>query len=95
MKKRIFWLMLSCLMAISMLLASCGGDEDGETVTGEPVTEEPVTEEPVTEEPVTPAGGNWWDKYGVPQYGGVYTARATMETTRWEPYFGGGSTKWY
>jgi peptide/nickel transport system substrate-binding protein len=95
MKKRIFWLMLSCLMAISMLLASCGGDEDGETVTEEPVTEEPVTEEPVTEEPVTPAGGEWWDKYGVPQYGGVYTARATMETTRWEPYFGGGSTKWY
>ncbi len=94
--KKVLWLMLSFLMAISLILASCGGEEEQETVTEEPVvTEKPVTEGPVTEEPVTPGAGNWWDEYGVPQYGGTYIYRTTRDTTRWDPYFGGGTGKWY
>jgi peptide/nickel transport system substrate-binding protein len=92
MKRRSFWWILSSLIALSLLLASCGGGEEEETVTEEPVTEEPVTEEPVTEEPVTPPeGGNWWDKWGKPQYGGTINLRSTSTPSRWDPYYFGAS----
>jgi peptide/nickel transport system substrate-binding protein len=84
-KKKLIWLLVSSLIVLSLLLASCGGGEE-ETVTEEPVTEEP-TEEPVTEEPVTPTeGGNWWDKWGEPQYGGTITYEYTGDVTSWDPY---------
>jgi peptide/nickel transport system substrate-binding protein len=88
-KKKYILILISLVLALSLVLASCGGGEE-EPVTEETVTEEPVTEEPVTEEPVTPTeGGNWWDKFGEPQYGGKITLRATSDMNSFDPYFGG------
>jgi peptide/nickel transport system substrate-binding protein len=91
--KKIIWLILSSLIVLSLVLASCGGEE--EVTEEETVTEETVTEEPVTEEPATPpAGSNWWDKWGEPQYGGTLTVRGT-EIDNWDPYYRGSGDWWY
>jgi len=90
MKKRIAWLTLSCLMAVSLVLASCAPapvvTEEGETVItpGEEVVAEVELEEEVEEvaevvaeagpEMVLNAAGKWEEK---PRYGGTYTHRVT------------------
>ncbi len=91
--KKIVWLGVSVILALTMVLASCGGEEEP---TEEPTlvpTEEP-TEEPTevpTEEPVTPGGGNWWDVFGEPEYGGTMTLRATSDVQSFDWYRGGDS----
>jgi peptide/nickel transport system substrate-binding protein len=91
MKKKVVWLLVSSLMVLSLVLASCGTVEEEEEVTPPPEEEEEVTPPPEEEEEeVTPppTGGNWWDKYGEPQYGGTLTlAGGTLspkfDTTDW------------
>jgi hypothetical protein len=88
MKKKIVWVVVGVVLALSMALASCGGEE--ETPTEEPVTEEP-TEEPTegpTEEPVTPGSGDWWDIFGEPEYGGTITLRSTSDIQSFDWYRG-------
>ena len=46
--KRNWWLVITGLIVLSMLLVACGGDEEP---TDEPVAEEPAAEEEVAEEP--------------------------------------------
>ncbi len=78
--KKIIWLILSSLIVLSLILASCGGED-----------EEP-TKEPITGEPVTPkGGGNWWDYFGEPQYGGTITVRLTRDPTNFDPWWGSGT----
>ena len=88
MKKNIIWILISIMLVSTLVLVSCGGEE--ELVTEEPVTEEPTeepTKGPVTEEPVTPpGGGNWWDKFGEPQYGGEIKVRLSSDPGAWDPY---------
>ncbi len=87
MKSRIIWILASSLLTLSLVLASCGGEE--EEPTEEPTvqpTEKP-TEEPVTEEPVTPGGGNWWDAWGEPEYGGTLTFQSSRDVSNWDHYF--------
>ncbi len=87
MKSKIVWLVVSSILTLSLVLASCGGEEE------EP-TEEPTvqpTEEPTevpTEEPVTPGGGNWFDVWGEPEYGGTLTFQSTRDVRNWDTYFG-------
>ncbi len=91
MKKRIMWLLVSSLMVASLLLASCAPTEEKkEEVTPSPKEEEEVTPPPKEEEEVTPppTGGNWWDKFGEPQYGGTLTLATgslspKFDTTDW------------
>jgi len=67
MKKKLIWLVVSCLMALSLVLASCGGEEEEEEEVTVPAEEEEVvipTEEE-EEEVVVPTGK--------PEYGGVVT----------------------
>jgi peptide/nickel transport system substrate-binding protein len=63
-------------MVLSLVLASCGPkEEEEEEVTPPTEEEEEVTPPTEEEEEVTPptTGGNWWDKFGEPQYGGTIT----------------------
>ena len=41
--KKIVWLAISCIMVVSLAMASCGGDEDadGTTTPGGPTSDEP------------------------------------------------------
>jgi len=83
--KRIVWLMLSCLMAVALVLASCGPaaveeEEEGKTVIGE-VTEKEgaAVEEEEEEEEVVEAGREMVTDPStgklvtVPEYGGKIT----------------------
>jgi peptide/nickel transport system substrate-binding protein len=80
MTKKIIWLVVSCLMALSLVVASCGTEkETGGTVTTEGTgqkivtgtEEEKVTDEKEKEEVVVPS-----DK---PQYGGTITLALTAD----------------
>jgi peptide/nickel transport system substrate-binding protein len=81
MKKKIVWLLLSCLMVVALALASCGPavteEEEEEEVVTEEEEEEEVMEEEEEEGPemVRDSVGNLVEK---PKYGGVFTlARST------------------
>jgi peptide/nickel transport system substrate-binding protein len=79
--KRIAWLMVSCLMVLSLVLVSCGPAAEEE----EEEEEEEVIGEEEEEEVVTPGGGNWWDKFGEPTYGGTFTTIGS-DPRKWDPY---------
>jgi peptide/nickel transport system substrate-binding protein len=91
MNKKISWFILSFLMVLSLVLASCGGEEEEEDEEEEvviPTEEEVVT--PTEEEVVTLEGeGNWWDKWGEPEYGGRITLRATSDVASFDYWRGG------
>ncbi len=77
MTKKILWLVISCLMVLSLVMASCGGAETGGTVkevgTGQTVSvgaEEEVTEK-AEQEAAAPS-----DK---PQYGGSITLAMALD----------------
>jgi peptide/nickel transport system substrate-binding protein len=91
MKMKVVWLLVSCLMVLSLVLASCGGEEEEEEEVVIPTEEEVVT--PTEEEVVTPEGGeNWWDVFGEPQYGGTITLRSSSDVINWDLY--SGSNNW-
>ncbi len=74
MAKKVVWLMVSCLMAISLVMASCGPaaeeeEEEEEVVIGEEEEEE--------EEETLPSP----DK---PKYGGTITYRSVMDPTNFD-----------
>ncbi|MFC1921278.1 ABC transporter substrate-binding protein [Chloroflexota bacterium] len=90
MVKKFVWLLISCLMVISLVLVSCGGttvEEEEEVVVEE---EEDVTKEE-EEEVIQKGDGEWWDKFGEPEYGGTLVLRATSDPTSWDPYYGGAA----
>ena len=77
MKKKIVWLTLSCLMALSLVVASCGPavteeEEEEEVITEEEEEEEVTEEEAVTEGMVLNTAGKLVEK---PRYGGWYYMR--------------------
>ena len=60
MRRKIPWFILSILMALSLVLASCGPAETEEEEEEEEEEEVIVPGEEEEEEP--PTGENWWDK---------------------------------
>jgi len=78
MTKKIIWLLVSCLMAVSLLVASCGPtaeeEEEEEVITGEEEEEEEEKEEEVVKPGVE-----------VPKYGGLIRLVRTMEPTIFDP----------
>jgi len=88
MKKKIIWLVVSCLMALSLVLASCAGEEEEEEEVTVPTEEEEVVIPTEEEEEVVPPGGNWWDKFGEPEYGGTLTILTADQYWSWDPYRG-------
>jgi peptide/nickel transport system substrate-binding protein len=88
-KKRIIWLLLSSLMVLSLILASCGeAEEEEEEEVIVPGEEEEVVVPPGEEEEEVPSTGEWWDKWGVPEYGGTFTYTGG-EKANWDPYYDG------
>lgn len=76
-------------MALSLVLASCGeAEEEEEEIITPPGEEEEVPPPAEEEEVPPPTGGNWWDKFGEPEYGGILTYSVGMDVTTWDPYRG-------
>ena len=89
MKRKIILLLMSSLMALSLVLASCGEaeEEEEEEVVITPGEEEEVIPPGEEEEEVTPpTGGNWWDYHGEPEYGGTFTWRINMDIASFDPW---------
>ena len=87
MKTKILWTILSCLMVVALVLASCRAPAEvgeKEIIKGEVVEKEVVVEEEevVTEEEVVAPTG--------PQYGGTISTDWGQEPTTFDPWWGSG-----
>ena len=84
MKKKIVWMLVSCLMVLSLVMASCGpAEEEAEVEVGEEEIEvgevkEEVEEEVVEEEGLLPPD--------VPKYGGTFTRNPVLPASNFNPY---------
>jgi peptide/nickel transport system substrate-binding protein len=96
MKKGIVWIVLTCLIVTSLVLASCTTKTTTSTTTTTATkttttatkttttTENPTsTTTPTTT--TTTLTGNWWDKLGTPQYGGTMTLRMNNNPATFDP----------
>jgi ABC-type transport system substrate-binding protein len=81
MTKKIMWMVVSCLMVLSLVIASCGEAETGGTVkeigTGQTVSVGAEEEAVEQAEEVVEATDE-------PQYGGVFTAAMAWDTNNWD-----------
>ena len=89
MTKKILWLVVSCLMALSLVMAACGPaveeeEEEEEVVVVEEEEEEEEEEVVVVEEEEEVVSSD------MPKYGGVLTLSRTGDVTGWD-IFGGTS----
>jgi len=79
MMKKIVWVVVSCLMALSLVMASCGpAEEEEEAVTEEEEEEVVVEEEEEEEEVVAPVEA--------PEYGGSITLAMPLDVNDWLPW---------
>ena len=100
MKKGITWIVLSCLLVTSMVLASCTTKTSSTTTTNTTTntttttTKTTTTASTVTTTTVTTtsATGNWWDSEGTPQYGGEMVLQVSSDLSTWDVYNSPGST---
>ena len=96
MKNKLIWLSFIFLLVASMLLASCTSSTTTSTskatTTSTSVSTTTKTVTPITTSsaPTTTstsaAAGNWWDKLGIPQYGGTMTLRYNKDPVSFDPY---------
>jgi peptide/nickel transport system substrate-binding protein len=88
-EKKLIWLIMSCLMAFSLVLASCGPaeEEEEEEVVTPPGEEEEVTPPGEEEEVIPPTVGDWWDIFGEPEYGGTITIRSGSDVMNFDRYY--------
>ena len=96
MKRGIIWILLTCLMLTSLVLASCttkttSSSTTSTTSTTKTTTTKTTTTTSTTKPPTTTTTtnttttGNWWDSLGTPQYGGILTIREQADIASWEP----------
>lgn len=100
MKRKTIWLILSCLLVLSLILASCGTKTTETTTTATVATTVPTTGATTTKTTqVTSAPvGNWWEKFGTPEYGGTITFRTNVALSIFDPYWqhtAGDALLWY
>jgi len=85
MKRRVVWIIFSCLMVVAMVLASCApapvAEEEGKTVVGEVTEKEGAAVEEEEEEEV------FTEVKEGPQYGGTLTLLSgwAVEPDKWDP----------
>jgi peptide/nickel transport system substrate-binding protein len=96
-KSKFLWLILSCLMVLSLVLASCSTKTTPTTTpTTKPTTTAILTTTLTSSTAVTAttptAGAKWWDSLGVPQYGGTLTIRIKSDPRTFDTYFGRDGT---
>ena len=102
MKNKGVWLVLSILILVTMVLASCNTSTSvttqaqstmatTSTTTAAPTTTSTTvaTTKPTTG--TTATTGNWWDSLGTPQYGGTLTIRVTTNITGFDPALSSGT----
>jgi peptide/nickel transport system substrate-binding protein len=95
MKKGTIWIALTCLIVTSLVLASCNKTTTTTTSTSAPTstatttktTTTTTTAPPTSTTTTTAATGNWWDKLGIPQYGGTLTDASSYDLGLWDPYY--------
>ena len=86
MVKKVSWLFLSCLLVMSLVLASCSTKSTPSTLaatsttaaTATSTTAATATSTTVTAVTTT-STGDWWDSLGAPQYGGTLTIRQSSD----------------
>ena len=100
MKRGITWIVLTCLMVTSLVLASCTTKTTTSTSTSTTTTKTTTTTKattttttsttnpPTTTATTATATGHWWDKLGTPQYGGSLTLPISKNPVTWDPYLG-------
>ena len=90
MKRGILWVALACLIIVSLVLASCNKTTTTTTsATTTTTTTTTTTKTTATTATVPPSSttstttntttGKWWDKLGVPTYGGTFTFRVASD----------------
>lgn len=98
MKKGFIWIILTCLMVISMVLASCKSSSTTETTSTTNITPSTTTSTTstaivptsttstavVTTAVTTTSTGKWWDSLGTPQYGGTFTFRVAVNISNFD-----------
>ncbi|MFC2057114.1 ABC transporter substrate-binding protein [Chloroflexota bacterium] len=85
MKKKIVWLLVSCMMALSLVMASCApAVVEEEVVEEEVVVEEEIEEEEEEEEVVAPVAE-------VPKYGGLLKIPFYQNITEFDEIVGSGA----
>ena len=93
MKRGIIWILLSCFLVISMLLASCANATTSTTTIQTTTSTSSVTATVpkttpmtiLTSKPSTTTSGNWWDALGKPQYGGEMVLRISSNIVSFDP----------
>ena len=105
MKRGTIWIALTCLMVISMVLASCNetttpttsiSTSPGSTTTTTKTTTTTTTTTPVstTSTTTTVTTGNWWDSLGTPQYGGMFNYRLNADIQGLDVYVANLTAPW-
>jgi peptide/nickel transport system substrate-binding protein len=79
MKTKVFWVMLSFIIALSLVSSSCAQHAATPTATAPA----PTATAPA------PTTTNWWDKFGEPKYGGEITTVKDTIVTIFDPFAGG------
>jgi ABC-type transport system substrate-binding protein len=99
MKRGIIWIALTFLMIIFLVLSSCAISTSASTTTSMKVPSTTIATSVSSTPPssITPnttktnttssptSGSNWWDKYGIPQYGGELILRSPANITAFDP----------
>jgi peptide/nickel transport system substrate-binding protein len=89
-KRKIGWFILSSILILSLVLVSCGTKTTPITATTQPTTVPTTTSKPTnTTQPTTTSTSttaNWWDKLGVPKYGGTITLQMYKGPNDLDPY---------
>ena len=94
MKKGVIGISIICLLAVSLVLASCSTStitsipsstsRSLSTSTSTQTTSRAITTS--TTSTTSVATGNWWDSLGVPQYGGDLVFRLSTDVVSFDPY---------
>ena len=97
MKRGAIWLVLTCVMVLSLILASCAKTSTTTMTTSMTTTSTATTTQTntttttasTTTTTTTSTGtGKWWDKLGTPQYGGTIVMRTKLDIIFFDPYQG-------
>ena len=100
MKRGVIWIVLTFLLAASLVLASCSSATTTGTSTtttaaiattattsvGVITSTSTTSAAVVTTAVTTTSTGNWWDSLGTPQYGGTLTDYSNEDFGLWDPY---------
>ena len=94
MKRRVIWVVLICVLVISLVLASCTKTSSITTIaptssitttTTKMTITTAISSTSTTKITTNATTGNWWDKLGKPQYGGELTLRINRDIVKFDP----------